>query len=144
LPVGHPWFACYPRFARAFEGSLYDAIKNIGVACVIFKWRSSVTPHFWGNITDKRIDIPGIVESSNLRPIVFGRYYMPVTHPKWTCNDQQLLAEAFGYLKLINPELTDADLIDSRVGRLPGFGLAIPPVHADRWPSDCGHVFLLP
>ncbi len=119
---------------------LYDRIKNIGVACVIFKLRSSVSPHFWVNITDNRITIPGIVEFSNLRPlkntIVFVPYYMPVTNPKWAYNDDRLLAEAFGCLKLINPRLTDAELIDSRVGRLryaqpvcpPGFRTAIPPV----------------
>jgi protoporphyrinogen oxidase len=102
--------------------------------------KSSVTPHFWVNITDERIAIPGVVEFSNLRPtkdtIVFVPYYMPVTNPKWARTDQELLGEAFGYLKLLNPRLTDADLIDSRVGRLryaqpvcpPGFGAAIPPV----------------
>ena len=118
----------------------YDGIKNIGVACLIFKLKTSVTPHFWVNITDERIAIPGIVEFSNLRPtgdtIVFVPYYMPVTNPKWAYSDERLLEEAFGYLKLINPRLTDADLIDSRVGRLryaqpvcpPGFGAMIPPV----------------
>ncbi len=120
--------------------ALYDGIKNIGVACLIFKLKSSVTPHFWVNITDERIAIPGVVEFSNLRPtkdtIVFVPYYMPVTNPKWACTDEELLAEAFGYLKLLNPSLTVADLIDSRVGRLryaqpvcpPGFGATIPPV----------------
>jgi protoporphyrinogen oxidase len=120
--------------------ALYDGIKNIGVACLIFKLKSSVTPHFWVNITDKRIAIPGVVEFSNLRPtkdtIVFVPYYMPVSNPKWVLTDSELLAEAFGYLKLLNPRLTDADLIDSRVGRLryaqpvcpPGFAAAIPLV----------------
>jgi protoporphyrinogen oxidase len=124
------------------EGSkaLYDSIINIGVACLIFKLRKSVTPHFWVNITDARIAIPGIIEFSNLRPtkatIVFVPYYMPVTNLKWSHTDDQLLKEAFGFLKLVNPRLSDDDLIDSRVGRLryaqpvcpPGFGAAIPPV----------------
>jgi protoporphyrinogen oxidase len=120
--------------------ALYDGVKNIGVACLIFKLRCSVTPHFWVNIADERIAIPGVVEFSNLRPtkdtIVFVPYYMPITNPKWALTDSDLLAEAFSYLKLLNPRLTDADLIDSRVGRLryaqpvcpPGFGAAIPPV----------------
>jgi protoporphyrinogen oxidase len=120
--------------------ALYDGIKNIGVACLVFKLKSSVTPHFWVNISDHRIEIPGIVEFSNLRPtgdtIVFVPYYMPVTNPKWSYSDKQLLAEAFSYLKLLNPRLTDEDLIDHRIGRLryaqpvcpPGFAAAIPPV----------------
>jgi protoporphyrinogen oxidase len=124
------------------EGSKarYDAIKNIGVVCLIFKLKASVTPHFWVNIADERIAIPGIVEFSNLRPtketIVYVPYYMPLTNPKWALSDTQLLKEAFGYLKLINPRLADSDLIDSKVGRLrfaqpvcpPGFGTTVPSV----------------
>jgi protoporphyrinogen oxidase len=120
--------------------AVYEGINNIGVACLILKLKMSVTPYFWVNIADNRIAIPGFVEFSNLRPagatIVFVPYYMPVTNPKWEYMDERLLAEAFGYLKLINPQLTDADLIDCKVGRLryaqpvcpPGFGAVIPPV----------------
>ena len=84
--------------------------------------------------------IPGFVEFSNLRPvgdtIVYVPYYMPVTNPNWARSDEDLLAEAFGYLKLVNPALTDADRIDARVGRLkyaqpvcpPGFAATIPKV----------------
>jgi protoporphyrinogen oxidase len=118
----------------------YNSIDNIGVACLVFKLKASVTPYFWVNITDDRIAIPGFVEFSNLRPIretiVFVPYYMPVTHPKWGHEDDRLLAEAYSYLKLVNPRLTDADLIEGRVGRLrhaqpicpPGFAARIPPV----------------
>ncbi len=84
--------------------------------------------------------IPGFVEFSNLRPvsdtIVYVPYYMPVSNPNWTRSDEDLLAEAFGYLKLVNPTLTDADLLDARVGRLAyaqpvcqrGFAATIPKV----------------
>jgi protoporphyrinogen oxidase len=125
-----------PQRSKAF----YDGIKNIGVACLVLKLRISVTPHFWVNIADQRIEIPGIVEFSNLRPtkdtIIFVPYYMPVTNPKWAYSDERLLSQAFGCLKLINPRLTEADLIDSRVARLryaqpvcpPGFGATIPPM----------------
>jgi protoporphyrinogen oxidase len=120
--------------------AVYEGINNIGVACLIFKLKRSVTPHFWVNIADDRIAIPGFVEFSNLRPtgatIVFVPYYMPLTNPKWARRDEEFLTEAFGYLKLINPQLTEGDLIDCRVGRLryaqpicpPGFAAAIPPV----------------
>ncbi|MFO1098200.1 MAG: hypothetical protein U1E81_07955 [Xanthobacteraceae bacterium] len=63
-------------------------------------------------------------------------YYMPQTHPKFGWTDERIVAEAFGYLKLVNPQLTDADLKASRVGRLryaqpvcePGFLAKIPKV----------------
>ena len=118
----------------------YSAIPNIGVACVVFKLRRSVTPHFWVNISDESIDIPGIIEFSNLRPtgdtIVYVPYYMPVTNPKWSWSNEELADEAFAAIRRINPKITDADRIGTHVGRLrhaqpicaPGFAGMIPPV----------------
>ncbi len=118
----------------------YDAIPNIGVACVVFKLRRSVTPHFWVNIVDPTIDIPGIIEFSNLRPtgdtVVYVPYYMPVTNPKWTWSNDELAAEAFAAIRRINPDIAEGDKIGVHVGRLrhaqpicaPGFAAVLPPV----------------
>lgn len=100
----------------------YDAIRNIGVVCLLFKLKRSVTKNFWLNIVDENIDIPGIIEFSNLRPvddtIVYVPYYMPTSQPKWQWTDQQFIDEAFGYIQRINPAITQSDLIDATVGRL--------------------------
>jgi len=119
----------------------YEAINNIGVCCLVFKLKRSVTPHFWVNISDPQIAIPGIIEFSNLRPasddtVVFAPYYMPTTHEKFGWSDRQLLDEAFGYIRQINPELTPDDILASYVARLryaqpvcePGFAAKIPPI----------------
>jgi protoporphyrinogen oxidase len=118
----------------------YRAIVNIGVVCVVFRLRRSVSPHFWINISDERLEIPGLVEFSNLRPagdtVVYIPYYMPVTHPKFARSDESFRAEAFGYLRLINPSLGEGDLIACHVARLrhaqpvcpPGFAAMLPPV----------------
>ncbi len=118
----------------------YAAIRNIGVVCLLFKLRKSVTPHFWLNIVADDIDIPGLIEFSNLRPvgetIVYVPYYMPITQPKWAWTDQKFVDEAFAYIKRINPKISDEDLIDARVGRLrhaqpicePNFADKLPPV----------------
>ena len=120
----------------------YDAISNVGVCCLLFKLNKPVTPHFWVNIAEPDVAIPGIIEFSNLRPmpndeaIVFVPYYMPVTHPKFGWPDDRLLDEAWGYLRRLNPRLTEADVLSRRVARLrhaqpvcePGFAAKIPPV----------------
>jgi protoporphyrinogen oxidase len=118
----------------------YAAIRNIGVICVVFRLKRQVTPHFWVNITDARFEIPGIVEFSNLRStgdtVVYIPYYMPITTPKFAKDDTFFRHEAFGYLKLVNPQLRDGDLIACHVGRLrhaqpvcpPGFLSMLPPV----------------
>ncbi|CAN7660569.1 NAD(P)/FAD-dependent oxidoreductase [Rhizobium sp. LjRoot258] len=118
----------------------YDAIRNIGVVCLLFKLKKSVSKNFWVNIVDEGIEIPGLIEFSNLRPIdgtiVYVPYYMPVTQPKWQWSDQQFIDEAFGYIRKVNPKITRADLADAKVGRLkyaqpvcqPNFLEKLPPI----------------
>jgi protoporphyrinogen oxidase len=118
----------------------YRAIRNIGVCCLVFKLKRSVTPHFWVNVSDPEMAIPGFIEFSNLRPVdhtvVYVPYYMPAEHPKFRWGDQALLDEAFGYLRRVNPALSSGDILASRVARLryaqpvcePGFAAKIPPI----------------
>jgi protoporphyrinogen oxidase len=122
------------------ERARYEAIANIGVVCVVFRLKRSVTPHFWVNISDPRFEIPGVVEFSNLRPtgdtVVYIPYYMPVTHEKFARDDTFFRTEGFGYLKLLNPALREDDVVAFYVGRLrhaqpvcpPGFAAMLPPV----------------
>lgn len=119
----------------------YQEIHNIGVICVIFKLKRSVTPHFWVNISDPEIEIPGVIEFSNLRhvgehSIVYVPYYMPVTNRRFSWPDAELISDAFGCLQRLNPKLTLADIVATRVARLRhgqpvcerGFAAKIPPV----------------
>ncbi len=118
----------------------YDAIKNIGLCCLIFKLKRPVSPHFWINISNEEYDIPGVIEFSNLRPlshsIVYAPYYLPLTDPKFSWSDEQLIDDAFGCLQHLNPSLTRDDLLDVRVARLrhaqpicePGFAAKLPPI----------------
>jgi protoporphyrinogen oxidase len=100
----------------------YNAIRNIGVVCLLFRLGRSISRHFWVNIVAPDIEIPGLIEFSNLRPlghtIVYVPYYMPVTHRKWTWTDDQFVSEAFGYIRRINPAIGPDDLLDATVGRL--------------------------
>lgn len=118
----------------------YDAIRNIGVVCLIFRLKKSISKHFWINIIDETIEIPGVIQFSNLRPVddtvVYVPYYMPVTQPKWQWSDQQFIDEAFGYIRKVNPDITGSDFIDAKVGRLkyaqpvcePNFLDKLPPI----------------
>ena len=121
----------------------YQQVQNIAVVCLLFKLKQAVTENFWLNISDKEIEIPGIIEMSNLRPfdtsIVYVPYYMPQSHPKYTWSDQRIIAEATGYLKNINPVLTDADIIAVHASRYafaqpicqPNFASQLPPIRSD-------------
>jgi protoporphyrinogen oxidase len=135
-----------PRLIPGLSQPVKDAyarLENIGVVCVVHKLKRPVTKNFWLNINDPAIEIPGIVEFSNLRPVsdtvVYVPYYMPITHPKFAWSDDALIAESFGYLKKINPDLQDSDRIASALGRLkyaqpicpPGFLDMLPPIASE-------------
>jgi protoporphyrinogen oxidase len=119
----------------------YNSIINTGVCCLVFKLKRSVSPHFWVNISEPDVAIPGVIEFSNLRPVdganvVYVPYYMPTDNVKFRWTDEQLLDEAFGYLCRVNPALTREDIIAAHVARLryaqpvcePGFAAKLPPV----------------
>jgi protoporphyrinogen oxidase len=119
----------------------YESIVNMGVCCLVFKLRRSISPHFWVNVSEPDIAVPGIIEFSNLRSVgdetvVYVPYYMPNDNVKFTWTDAALLDEAFGYLQRLNPALTREDIIAAHVARLryaqpvcePGFAKKIPPV----------------
>ena len=118
----------------------FRSINNIAVVCVIVKLRKALTENFWLNTNDPDMDIPGLVEYSNLRPlddhIVYVPFYMPGEHPKFTEPDQAFLDKVRRYFKKINPTLCDDDFIDLRASRYryaqpicePGYLDKLPPV----------------
>jgi protoporphyrinogen oxidase len=126
----------------AEQRAVYDGILNIGVVCVVAKLKRSVSPHFWVNIVDEDIPVPGIIEFSRLRQpetgetVVYTPYYMPADNPLWARPDSAFVAEVMATLCRINPALTADDLIAAHVGRLrhaqpvcpPGFLARMPPV----------------
>jgi len=95
--------------------------KNIAVACVILKLKKRFTENFWLNVNDASMDIPGIVEYTNLRPmkhhIVYVPFYMPKEHPKFLESDDVFITKVKRYMTRINPSLAEKDFIEARVSR---------------------------
>jgi len=117
------------------------AIENIPVVCVVLKLRRALTPNFWLNICDDTIDIPGIVEYSNLNPqagpaIVYVPFYMPKTHPKFARDNAAFVDETIGYLSRLNPEFAADWILATHCHRYefaqticpPGFFDLLPPM----------------
>jgi len=116
----------------------YQSIKNIGVVCLIFKLKKAVTNNFWLNVNDDSMDIPGIIEYSNLNSqrehIVYVPFYMPQSHSKFNRDDKAFIDESKDYLFKINSSLIEEDVIDVNVSRY-GFAQPIcPPNFADDLP----------
>lgn len=114
--------------------------KNIAVVCVIAKLRRPLTRHFWVNVNDPGMDIPGLVEYTNLRPlgggthVVYVPFYMPGEHPKYADADAVFLDKVRRYFKRIEPALTDADILDLRASRYRHAQPICEPGHLQRLP----------
>lgn len=134
----------------------FKMIKNIAVVCVIAKLKKAVTENFWLNINDPEMDIPGLVEYSNLRPldehVVYVPFYVPGEHPLFAEPDRAFLARVRRYLKKINPSLTDDDFVDMRASRYryaqpicnPGYLETLPPVSPSvggLWVADTSYYY---
>lgn len=134
----------------------FRGLKNIAVVCVIAKLSKALTENFWLNINDPEMDIPGLVEYTNLRPldqhIVYVPFYMPGEHPKFAEPDQAFIDKVRRYLKKINPELRNEDFIDVRASRYryaqpicdPGYLDKLPPVALPikgLWAADTSHYY---
>ena len=118
----------------------FKSQKNIAVVCIIVKLKKPLTENFWLNTNDDEMDIPGIVEYTNLRPldqhIVYVPFYMPGEHPKFKEDNSVFINKVRRYMQKINPHLRDDDFIDMRASRYryaqpicdPGYLNKLPPV----------------
>ncbi len=118
----------------------FKALKNIAVVCVIAKLTKPLTENFWLNTNDPDMDIPGLVEYTNLQPldkhIVYVPFYMPGEHPKFADADEVFIQKVKRYLQKINPSIADEDFLDIRASRYryaqpicdPGYLDKLPPV----------------
>lgn len=134
----------------------FQSIKNVAVVCVIVKLKKSVTENFWLNVNDPEMDIPGLVEYTNLRPldhhIVYVPFYMPKEHPKFLESDEIFIHKVKAYLKKINSTLCEDDFIDIRANRYrhaqpvcePRFLDSLPPVKLPvegLWVADTSYYY---
>jgi protoporphyrinogen oxidase len=136
--------------------SAFNSKKNIAVVCVIVKLKKALTNNFWLNTNDPDMDIPGLVEYSNLRPldqhVVYVPFYMPGEHEKFKQPDAVFIEKVRQYLMKINPEIEDSDFIDIHASRYryaqpicePRFLEKLPPVAlpiGGLWVADTSYYY---
>jgi protoporphyrinogen oxidase len=98
-----------------------DAIGNCAVVCAIVKLRTQLTECFWLNVNDPDMDIPGLIEYTNLYPmnhsVVYVPFYVPHSHPKYAADDASILDEVFGYFCRLNPQFSKEWIMAAQVSR---------------------------
>lgn len=139
--------------AKALEQ--FKAKNNIAVVCVIVKLRKALTRNFWLNTNDPEMDIPGIVEYSNLHPlkdhIVYVPFYIPQDDPKYRDDNQVFIDKVTRYFRKINPSLQESDFIDAMASRYyyaqpicqPSYMDSLPPVNIVEglWVADTSYYY---
>ncbi|WP_217527874.1 NAD(P)/FAD-dependent oxidoreductase [Vibrio cholerae] len=117
----------------------FDSVKNVAVVCVIAKLKQQLTENFWLNTNDPDMDIPGIVEYSNLRPlddhIVYVPFYMPKEHKTYQDSDEMFLEKVKSYFLKINSSLNDSDIIEIKANRYAYAQPVCPPGFSSHLPS---------
>jgi protoporphyrinogen oxidase len=130
-----------PRLMPDLPSEILEAYKRVNyvaVVCVIVKLKRAVSVNFWLNTNDPGMDIPGIVEYTNLRPldqhIVYVPFYVPGEHPKYQEPNEVFIDKVKRYLMNINPSLTPDDFIDVRASRYRYAQPVCDPGYLDRLP----------
>ena len=134
----------------------FQSVQNIAVVCVIVKLRKPLTENFWVNINDPEMEIAGLVEYTNLRPldqhIVYVPFYLPGEHPKFADPDQSFINSVKLYIRKISPNLSQDDLLNICVNRyrhaqpicVPGYLSKLPPVALPvqgLWAADTSYYY---
>ncbi len=132
-----------PRLIPGLPGEVakkYASLDNIGVVCVLLKLNQPVTGNFWLNISDSGIELPGLIEFSNLNPLpeklVYFPFYLHRADEKFSKSDSYFIDLVVGYCKKINKNFSGSWVLGQRVHRYeyaqpvcsPGFLQGLPPI----------------
>lgn len=122
------------------ERMMIQDINYIGVRCVLVKLNRRLLPHFWTNISDPSIPIPGLIEYTNLRElgdhIVYAPFYLPHAHPSYSIPDEELIDQTLRVFAILNPDFRQSWVIDAKATRYhlaqtvcsPEFFEKLPPI----------------
>jgi protoporphyrinogen oxidase len=125
------------------DHSKLASIQNVGVVCLMFKLDRAFSPYFWLNINIPGVEMPGIIEYTNLNPlnetggndhILYVPFYMPQTNHKYSWDNEQFYAEVLKVFQQIRPEFSEEWIKGFRASRY----FYAQPV------CECGYLDMLP
>jgi protoporphyrinogen oxidase len=109
-----------------------DRFRYLGVICVLLRTSRSVSPYYTLNITDRRIPLTTVVETTHVVDpdhvgghLVYAAKYVDPSHPDLSRAPEELEASYLGYVRTIFPHLRDEEILASIVQR----ARVVEPVH---------------
>ncbi|MFN7952655.1 MAG: FAD-dependent oxidoreductase [bacterium] len=113
-----------PRVEEPYFHAL-DRVEYFGVTCWVARTRRPLTKHFWLNINDPRISIPGIIEYTNLNPLphlagdrlLYVPQYLDPRDPRFGWDDDAYHRRYVAHLGIIEPSFGERDVVEWHVFR---------------------------
>jgi len=109
-----------------------DHCRYLGVICVLLRTSRSISPYYTLNITDRRIPLTTVVETTHVVDpahtgghIVYAAKYVDPSHPDLKRPAEDVQADYIRHVREIFPDLRDDEILDVVVQRAP----AVEPVH---------------
>jgi protoporphyrinogen oxidase len=109
-----------------------DRFRYLGVICVLLRTSRSVSPYYTLNITDRRIPLTTVVETTHVVDpdhvgghLVYAAKYVDPSHPDLSRAPEELEASYLGYVRTIFPHQRDEEILASIVQR----ARVVEPVH---------------
>jgi protoporphyrinogen oxidase len=119
-----------PQAAALMPGELAEfsaglrQVSFIGVVCLVLWIDRTISGAFWCNIHDKRVPFNGIIETSQLNletarggALIYVPHYLPVSAPRFSFPDEQLLDEFLKALPILKPGMSRESVKGFRVFR---------------------------
>jgi protoporphyrinogen oxidase len=128
--------------APALENALGpDPLRYMGIVCLVARVKKSVSPYYAINITDRRVPITSVVETTHVVDpaaveghLIYVPRYVQSTSPDLGRSSEDITDEFLGHVKPLFPDFRREDVIASQVAR----ARVAEPVHvasvADRLP----------
>jgi protoporphyrinogen oxidase len=109
-----------------------DHCRYLGVICVLLRTTRSVSPYYTLNITDRRVPLTTIVESTHVvdpvaagGSLLYATKYLDPSHPDLDRPADELEQEYLAHVRTIFPGLRDEEILSTVVQR----ARAVEPVH---------------
>jgi protoporphyrinogen oxidase len=101
-----------------------DANRYLGIVCVVARVRKSVSPYYALQITDRRIPITSVVETTHVVDpeyaeghLVYIPKYVDPSNPDLERPADELASEYLGHARRMFPAFTEDDVIATQVAR---------------------------
>lgn len=99
-----------------------DYCRYLGVVCVLLRTSRSVSPYYTLNITDRRIPLTTVVETTHVVDpdhvgghLVYAAKYVDPSHPDLSRPPEELGKSYLEYVRTIFPDLRDEEILASIV-----------------------------